>query len=30
LSGKQKAAKVDPEGWHGRVAGGMGRGKSLT
>jgi len=27
---KQKAAKVDPEGWHGRVAGGTGRGKSLT
>ncbi|KEH34453.1 hypothetical protein MTR_3g466640 [Medicago truncatula] len=30
LSGKQKAAKVDPEGWHGRVAGGTGRAKSMT
>jgi len=27
---KQKSSKRNPEGWHGRVAGGTGRAKSLT
>ena len=30
LSGKQKAAKEDSEGWHGRATVGTGRAMSLT
>jgi len=30
LSGKQKAAKEDSEGWHGCATGGMGRAVTLV